>query len=52
VLVDGDGRAALGDFGVAATQERAGEWGGLVGRSTFVGTPCWMAPEVLEQAGG
>ena len=51
MLVDSDGRVALGDFGVSATMERGGEWGGakLVCRSTFVGTPCWMAPEVLEQ---
>lgn len=42
VLVAGDGHVALGDFGVSATMERGGEWGGsgLVSRNTFVGTPC------------
>jgi serine/threonine-protein kinase OSR1/STK39 len=44
VLIGSDGRVALGDFGVAATMERGGEWGGSgpVARSTFVGTPCWV----------
>jgi serine/threonine protein kinase len=51
ILVDGEGRVKLGDFGVSATMERGGEWGGsgLVNRNTFVGTPCWIAPEVMEQ---
>ncbi|KAI8474347.1 MAG: kinase-like domain-containing protein [Monoraphidium minutum] len=54
VLVDGEGHVKLGDFGVSATMERGGEWGGsgFVSRNTFVGTPCWMAPEVLEQTQG
>jgi len=54
ILVDGDGRVALGDFGVSATMERTGDWGGsgLMSRNTFVGTPCWIAPEVLEMLGG
>jgi serine/threonine-protein kinase OSR1/STK39 len=53
ILVDTSGRVMLADFGVAATMERSGSWGSaLAARSTFVGTPCWMAPEVMEQAAG
>ncbi|KAF8056256.1 fray2 [Scenedesmus sp. PABB004] len=53
ILVDGEGRVKLGDFGVATTLEREGDWGvSTKSRLTFVGTPCWMAPEVLEQTSG
>ncbi len=49
ILLGGDGTVRLGDFGVSATQERRGSWGhSYVGRKTLAGTPCWMAPEVLE----
>lgn len=46
LLGDKDARIVLADFGVAASLKEAKI------RMTFVGTPCWMAPEVLEQACG
>ncbi|KDD76752.1 protein kinase, partial [Helicosporidium sp. ATCC 50920] len=53
ILLDAGGHVLLADFGVATTLERGGSWGNLVlARNTFVGTPCWMAPEVMEQTQG
>ena len=44
--MDNDGRIFLSDFGVSA-HVKAGQK-----RQTFVGSPCWMAPEVMEQSDG
>jgi len=46
ILLSDDGRVFLSDFGVAAPLRDDKE------RQTFVGTPCWMAPEILEQIHG
>ncbi|KAK6147955.1 hypothetical protein DH2020_018867 [Rehmannia glutinosa] len=50
VLIDSRGGIKLGDFGVSAYLFDAGDRQRM--RNTFVGTPCWMAPEVMEQVHG
>ncbi|KAI3858812.1 hypothetical protein MKX03_015749 [Papaver bracteatum] len=46
ILMDSRGAVKLCDFGAYASLFDAGKR--LHGRNTFTGTPCWMAPEVLE----
>ncbi|GMH21995.1 hypothetical protein Nepgr_023838 [Nepenthes gracilis] len=50
ILIDSAGVIKLGDFGVSACLFDSGNRQRT--RNTFVGTPCWMAPEVLEQLHG
>ncbi|TNY20924.1 kinase-like domain-containing protein [Rhodotorula diobovata] len=58
LLVDDDGTVLLADFGVSASLfiDPASSIGKSEGkqqqqqpRKSFVGTPCWMAPEVVER---
>lgn len=50
ILISQEGEVQMGDFGVAGTLIEAGDR--KRSRRTFVGTPCWMAPEVMEQTHG
>ncbi|KAM7254298.1 hypothetical protein ACFE04_031980 [Oxalis oulophora] len=50
ILIDKNGAIKLGDFGVSACLFDSGDRQRM--RNTFVGTPCWMAPEVMEQLHG
>ncbi|KAJ7569223.1 hypothetical protein O6H91_01G067600 [Diphasiastrum complanatum] len=50
ILVDVNGAVKLGDFGVSACMFESGDR--QRSRNTFVGTPCWMAPEVMEHLHG
>eukprot|EP00472_Partenskyella_glossopodia_P003137 CAMPEP_0197530472 /NCGR_PEP_ID=MMETSP1318-20131121/31971_1 /TAXON_ID=552666 /ORGANISM="Partenskyella glossopodia, Strain RCC365" /LENGTH=710 /DNA_ID=CAMNT_0043086333 /DNA_START=77 /DNA_END=2209 /DNA_ORIENTATION=+ len=44
ILLSKDGRVKIADFGASRTLSKTGFWAG----KTFVGSPFWMAPEIVQ----
>jgi serine/threonine protein kinase len=42
ILIDLNGRVSLADFSLSAKLKKGRK------NETFTGSPCWMAPEILE----
>ena len=49
-LISSEGKVKIGDFGVAATLFEGGQR--RRARYTVIGTPCYMAPEILQEETG
>lgn len=43
--MSGEGKIMLADFGLSSKLKKGQK------RHTFVGSPCWMAPEMLDDNG-
>lgn len=52
LLMDSEGVVKIADFGVSGWMGNGLALDRSKNRRTFVGTPCWMAPEVMEQSKG